>query len=358
MGDEAFYNLASHPESMKLTIQIVRMQDLAVQRQERERAQADPARNDVHLAQAVRVPNPLDQVRNLPVPEAGLPQNIGIIPASPVPNPDSVQARFAQASAFYAEQRRQQQLLQRPAARPNPRSNSSRGRADRAVVIDADRVEAVLDHAQNSQASHPAAVNPNTIQVWSANNGSSQARKRLMAVAGGEVVPTAQRPSIEGYLPSFLESSQAFRSAQEVKGNAAMLTAATSFIAFSTNLPDADPNKAELLKMGMLKAREILKLNHAEVSEAPVLPVQPPVPPPVVLPEQPPVQPSVSFEPLVCSICFATFEINLVRGTYTNCIFTRCAHAFHPYCLAEHRRTQQSLGRPEKCPNCNAPAHF
>ena len=26
MGDEAFYNLASHPESMKLTIQIVRMQ--------------------------------------------------------------------------------------------------------------------------------------------------------------------------------------------------------------------------------------------------------------------------------------------------------------------------------------------
>jgi hypothetical protein len=171
-----------------------------------------------------------------------------------------------------------------------------------------------------------------------------------MAVAGGENVPTAQRPSIEGFLPNFIESANAYRSAQEIKSNAAMLGAATTFIEYARNLPANDPLRQDLLTLGVQKARLILQVNPAD---APLLPGQLPVPPPppVIAAAQQPAQ----FELLECSICYAHFEINPIRGTYANAIFTHCQHAFHPACLAEHRRTQlaRASWRPVKCPNCN-----
>jgi hypothetical protein len=361
MGQEAFYDLPTHPESVKLTIQIVRMQDVALQRQDRERAQADPARNDNHLAAAVRVPLVAPQSQNAhalvavqsqnspalvavqsqnaPAPAAVQSQSA---PIAGVQYPDTVEGRFLAAQAHYA--------AQRAAARSAPRSNSSGGSG--AVTIDRNRVEAALHHSENSQASHPAAVAPNTIQVWSGSHGSSNTRKRLMAVAGGDNVPTAQRPSLDGFLPNFIESAKAYRSAQETKSNAAMLGAATTFIEYARTLPIGDPMRQDLLNLGVRKAREILHVNHAD---APVLPVQPPEPPVV----QPP-----AFEPLQCTICLAHFELHPVRGTYKNVIFTLCQHAFHPACLAAHRRTQNERIAAAarwideevpgvRCPNCN-----
>jgi hypothetical protein len=343
MGQEAFYDLATHPDSTKLIIQLVRMQEVALQRQEREKAQVDPARNDNFLAPAVRIPSNA-------VPVAGQSQD-----ASPVPrtlHPDTVEGRFLMSQEHYARER----AVAGQSSASSRRSNSSRGGGAGTMAIDRNGVNAVLAHAANSQATHPAAVAPNTIHVWSGSSGSSNKRKRLIAVAGGEDVPTAQRPSIDGFLPDFKESANAYRFAQETKSNAAMLGAATAFIEYARTLPADDPMRQDLLNLGVQKTRDLLKLN---VTDAPVVSVKPSVPPPV-LPEQPSgqsaVQPSASFDPLECSICFATFDINPARGTYTNCIFTFCQHAFHPACLAEHRRTQISRAgwRPVMCPNCNA----
>jgi hypothetical protein len=316
MGADAFYDIGSHSDSTKLVIQIVRMQDVALQRQERERVQADPARLDPHLAQAVRIPGPV------------------AANASAAPQVDTVESRFLAAQVHYASLR---------ASAPGSRSSSSsRGGRNRIVTIDAAHAEAVRQQSQNSQASHPGAVAPNTIQVWSGSHGSSNARKRLTAVAGGENVPTAQRPAIEGFLPNFLESANSYRSAQETKSNAVMLGAATSFIEYARNLPADDPLRQDLLTLGIQKARSILQ---------PVEP--PPQPEPALQPAIPDQQ--VSFEALMCSICHETFEINPLRGTYSNAIFTPCQHPYHPACLAQHRQTQLSMGdyRTVKCPTCN-----
>jgi hypothetical protein len=341
MGADAFYDIGSHSDSTKLVIQIVRMQDVALQRQERERVQADPARLDPHLAQAVRIPGPVAANASA-APQsdtAHLAQAVRIpgpvvANASAAPQVDTVESRFLAAQAHYASLR---------ASAPGSRSsNSSRGGRNRLVTIDAAHAEAVRQQSQNSQASHPGAVAPNTIQVWSGSHGSSNARKRLMAVAGGENVPTAQRPAIEGFLPNFLESANSYRSAQETKSNAVMLGAATSFIEYARNLPADDPLRQDLLTLGIQKARSILQ---------PVEP--PPQPEPALQPAIPDQQ--VSFEALMCSICHETFEINPLRGTYSNAIFTPCQHPYHPACLAQHRQTQLSMGdyRTVKCPTCN-----
>jgi hypothetical protein len=369
MGADAFYDLVTHSDSTKLAIQIVRMQDVALQRQDRERMQADPARHDLHLAQAVRIPvllaaphsqHPPAAAPQSQIPPAAAPQSQ--IPPAAAPQsqnspaaapqlrnppvyPDTVEGRFMAAQAHYA--------AIRDAAPTASRSSSRGGRGGRArtATVDASLAEAVYDAVENSQASHPAAVAPNTIQVWSGSHGSSNARKRLMAVAGGENVPTAQRPSIEGFLPNFIESANAYRSAQEIKSNAAMLGAATTFIEYARNLPANDPLRQDLLTLGVQKARLILQVNPADVPLLPGQPSMPPPPPPGI----PVVQQPAHFEPLECSICYAHFEINPLRGTYANAIFTHCQHAFHPACLAEHRRTQIARAgwRPVKCPNCN-----
>lgn len=59
MGADAFYDLGTHSNSTKLVIQIARMQEVALQRQDHERVYADPARNDPNIALAVRMPGPV-----------------------------------------------------------------------------------------------------------------------------------------------------------------------------------------------------------------------------------------------------------------------------------------------------------
>lgn len=134
MGSEAFYNIATHPESTKLIIQIIRMQDIAQQRQDHERHHADPARDDPLLAQAVRMPQAAAQLQNAqnfaPVPVADQIQNAQIfahVPHAaaqlqnaqhfapepvadqsqnaPVQYPDTVEGRFRAAQAHYASVR-------------------------------------------------------------------------------------------------------------------------------------------------------------------------------------------------------------------------------------------------------------
>jgi hypothetical protein len=58
MGADVFYDLGTHSNSTKLVIQIVRMQEVALQRQDHERVNADPARNDPNIALAVCMPGP------------------------------------------------------------------------------------------------------------------------------------------------------------------------------------------------------------------------------------------------------------------------------------------------------------
>ncbi len=114
MGQQAFYDLATHPESTKLIIDIVKMQDAALQRQDHDRVQADPARHDHHLAQAVRMPVPVaaPQSQNPPV---AAPQS-----QNPAVYPDTVAGRMLQAQALVA------------AARTVSRNSSRGGRSGRA----------------------------------------------------------------------------------------------------------------------------------------------------------------------------------------------------------------------------------
>jgi hypothetical protein len=97
MGADAFYDLGTHSNSTKLVIQIVRMQEVALQRQDHERVYADPARNDPNIALAVRMPGPV-----------AAPQS-----QNPRVYPDTVEGRFLAAQEHYAAQR----AAARPAAR-------------------------------------------------------------------------------------------------------------------------------------------------------------------------------------------------------------------------------------------------
>ena len=137
MGADAFYDLGTHSNSTKLVIQIVRMQEVALQRQDHERVYADPARNDPNIALAVRMPGPV-----------AAPQS-----QNPRVYPDTVEGRFLAAQEHYAAQRAAARPAARAAGGGSGGARGGRGGSARTVRIDADRTEAVRHHSPNSQAS-------------------------------------------------------------------------------------------------------------------------------------------------------------------------------------------------------------
>lgn len=175
-------------------------------------------------------------------------------------------------------------------------------------------------------AQFPAAINPNHIQILSGVSHSSSRKKRT--VENATAPPTVAPRNPHDVLEIFLATQER----EHIHSNTTTLT--SSLLALS-GLPDSDNKRRFEDHVFQALSANIQKLSSC---------VPPPVPP------------SVSFEPLACSICLSNFDINMVRGTYANCIFTPCEHAFHPACLAEHRRTQRNRAapRPVLCPNCNA----
>ena len=99
--------------------------------------------------------------------------------------------------------------------------------------VDSSRIASVQSAAQAGNfpqvvgAAHPAAVNTNSIQVFSASGGSSQSRKRLLQFARGEALPAAKRPEVEGLLGAFDARMQHHVTQQALQGQAALMTAAS-----------------------------------------------------------------------------------------------------------------------------------
>ncbi len=377
MGPEAFYELATHSESKKLIIHLMQQQEAAQQRQDRERQQHDHARNDNDIGRAIQLPPvPVANAQNVPspVPQASRMAPVPIVQAEIVPEDHpagEVGRDFLAAQAHYAAIRQSDAAARRGRGRGRAGSANSGDSGDsqrtqrRVVNIDRAAAETISAAAGNSQSSHPAAVAPNRIQVWSASHGSSNTRKRILAVAGGQEVPASQRPSVEGYLPDFMDSVECYRAVQEMKGNAAMLSASVSAIEFANGLSDDNPIKQSLMDAAVAKAKSILALHPASTISAnnePAIAVQLPDLSQQSRAQLPPVQPPADASPglhllpLNCSVCHEDFEFNRARQTYVNVIFTPCQHGFHPECLGEHRRSQsiRNPDQPSSCPICRA----
>jgi hypothetical protein len=100
-----------------------------------------------------------------------------------------------------------------------------------AANVDASRVGAVQSAAANFRqvvgAAHPAAINPNNIQIFSGSGGSHNSRKRMLAFARGEELPTAKRPEVQGLIDNFGAQVQHHLTGQHLQGQAAMVTAAS-----------------------------------------------------------------------------------------------------------------------------------
>jgi hypothetical protein len=104
-------------------------------------------------------------------------------------------------------------------------------RAPVVANVDASRVGVVQNAAANFRqaigAAHPAAINPNNIQIFSASGGSHNSRKRLLSYARGDEFPTAKRPQVQGYVDNFGAQVQHHLTGQHLQGQAAMVTAAS-----------------------------------------------------------------------------------------------------------------------------------
>lgn len=104
-------------------------------------------------------------------------------------------------------------------------------RAAVAVVVDASRAAAVNNAAPNFRqaigAQHPAAINPNNIQIFSGSGGSHNSRKRMLSFARGDELPAAKRPEVQGLVDNFGAQVQHHLLGQHLQGQAAMVTAAS-----------------------------------------------------------------------------------------------------------------------------------
>lgn len=113
----------------------------------------------------------------------------------------------------------------------------NRGRlrdAMNANVADARRLEDVRDAAANFRdvigSAHPGAINPNEIQIFSGSRGSTANKRRMLQYARGEEIPSAQRPEVQGFMPSFSAQMQLHSTRQEMQAEAAIVTAASGFL--------------------------------------------------------------------------------------------------------------------------------
>jgi hypothetical protein len=119
------------------------------------------------------------------------------------------------------------QAVVMPQILPQPQ----RAAAPPVANVDASRAGAVQSAAANFRqvigAAHPAAINPNTIQIFSGSGGSHNSRKRLLSYARGEELPTAKRPEVQGLVDTFGAQVHHHLNGQHLQGQAAMVTAAS-----------------------------------------------------------------------------------------------------------------------------------
>jgi hypothetical protein len=142
-----------------------------------------------------------------------------------------MQSRHSARARNLANVRNDDQIAQAIVAPAAPQLPPQPQRAPVVANVDASRVGAVQSAAANFRqaigVAHPAAVNPNNIQIFSASGGSHNSRKRMHAFARGEELPTAKRPEVQGLVDNFGAQVAHHLTGQHLKGQAAMVTAAS-----------------------------------------------------------------------------------------------------------------------------------
>jgi hypothetical protein len=266
-------------------------------------------RQDPQLAQAIVVP--AHPARNPPV-------------GAPVPAHPAVPARNP------------------PVGAPVPAHPAVPARNPLVANVDAAALPAVQAGAANFRnnigAQHPAAINPNSIQIFSASGGSHNSRKRMLAFARGDTLPTAARPNVSGRIDNFDMQVQNQFTQQALQGQAALITAnfgaASGFemsilftyfvlivnlglLTLSTNAALPSQMQDELRKLGMTEMRAMFPAPYES-----------------------------------CNICRE--ELQACREGFKNVIFAPCGHPFHPSCI---QRLIQHNNMNPTCPTCREPLH-
>jgi hypothetical protein len=142
-----------------------------------------------------------------------------------------MQQRHSARARNIANLRNDPNISQAVVMPPIPQLPPQPQRAPAAANVDVSQVGAVQFAAANFRqaigAAHPAAINPNNIQIFSASGGSHNSRKRLLSFARGEELPTAKRPEVQGLVDNFGAQVQHHLTGQHLQGQAAMVTAAS-----------------------------------------------------------------------------------------------------------------------------------